>query len=156
MFDLQALALSLLQLLVVRHLLDEQPDFASEVALQILACRGSVLDRVVQEGRDQRRGVRDAANVREDAGYFERMVDGGRGINALPSWPLCRSAEKLSARRSRAKSPPAVSVMTILSVGQRLTQELPAYRALSSVLLSARDGSRDAPVRQGGVPAAAS
>ena len=71
------------QALVVRHLVDEQPDFGSEVLLQLLGCRGGVLDRVVQECRDEGRDVRDAADVREDAGHFERMVDVGRRIIAF-------------------------------------------------------------------------
>jgi hypothetical protein len=79
MLDLQPLALSLRQRLVVGDFHDDVGDIAAEEPNQLFPRRVRVLDRVVENRRDEDTPVVDPALVREDIGQRDRVIDvGGR------------------------------------------------------------------------------
>jgi hypothetical protein len=81
--DLQALALGLLQFLVVGDFHHHAGDALAELALQLLEAGVGILDGVVQQRRGEHLGVGDSSLAREHLGERDRVVDVGRGLRVL-------------------------------------------------------------------------
>jgi len=81
--DLSALAVCLGKGLVVGHLHDHVGDLPAEVIDQLRIRRLGVLDRVVQNGSDQRLQVIDPALGGQHVGQRDRVVDVRAGLGVL-------------------------------------------------------------------------
>lgn len=82
-FDLQALALGLVERLVIGDLENHGGDFLAESAEELLGRRGGVLDRIVQQRGHDHRQIIDARLIHQNAGERDRMVDIGGRVSVL-------------------------------------------------------------------------
>ena len=77
MFDLKSLALCLGEVLVVTDGLNQQPNVAAEKRFEFCRSGPGILNGVVEHGGNQNGQILHLADINEDIGYFQGMVDIG-------------------------------------------------------------------------------